>query len=238
MADQSDRLAGVARKVERFEEKLTEVTDHLDPNDRRETRFADKIARAKRDNNINDLADNLKTIGRIVGVQKRDLDRATQRNTTLETENRNLRNEGGSAADLRCEQRKNQDLTDRNQALQGKVQDLEDENRDLERQLRRSVSALPNDGDRWRQNELDRLRRENAQLVAEKAILQSSKEELKKERDALRAKRDQLKEEEDALKQRIDAFDGNWPRQTGCGDCKARRNHRCVRDMRFKKNKK
>jgi chromosome segregation ATPase len=238
MADQSGRLAAVAQKVERFEGKLTEVTNDLDPDDRREAGFASKIARARRDNDINDLANDLKTIGSIVGAQKRDFDRATQRNTDLEAENRNLRNEGGSAANLRREQQKNQDLTDRNQVLQGKVQDLEDDKRDLERQLRRGVPAPPNDGDWWQRNELDRLRRENAQLVADKANLQSRKVELKRERDALKAERDQLKEQKDALKQEVDAFDANWPRQTGCGDCKARRNHRCVRDMRFKKNKK
>jgi hypothetical protein len=94
MADQSGRLAAVAQKVERFEGKLTEVTNDLDPDDRREAGFASKIARARRDNDINDLANDLKTIGSIVGAQKRDFDRATQRNTDLEAENRNLRNEG------------------------------------------------------------------------------------------------------------------------------------------------
>ena len=238
MADQSGHLAAVRQRFERFLQKVTEVTEDLDPDDRREKRFASKIDRAKSDNDIDNLADNLKTIGRIVGGQKRDLDRATQRTTDLEAENQNLRNQGGNATDLRRERRKNQDLTERNEELRGNVQDLEADKRDLEQQLRRRVPAPPNDGDRWLRDELDRLRRENAQLVVDKTRIQNRKEELKRERDALKTERDQLKEDKDALKKKVDNFDANWPRQTGCGDCKASRDHTCARKMRFNKNKK
>lgn len=247
-------LTTLASRLRVFNGKLRRVGQDLAREDRLDVR--NEITRAIEDSRINDpvdLADTLDTINT-------DYNRLKYRVRDLERENARLRSNPGNTDAL---EQRILDLENVNHRLEDTNRQLEETNRGLRDQLRNPVTLPPNNDVHFLRDMVRRLQTENGRLEEtirdlrnqlhhsfprppsnnhflreEVRRLQIENGQLLARNTDLQAQKETVERMRDELQNKVDNFDANWPRQTGCGDCKASRDHVCARKMRFNKNKK
>lgn len=220
MPNQSRDLATAASNLEKFKEKLDDICDDLIADFGRDGRaYARNITGGVDLYGIRDMPGTLTRADSSLSFLKTELDRANRLNIQLEADNRTLRNSNNSSAELRDEQRKNQQL--------------QDEIYDLKRQLRGSGSSTT--GSTMSQyDKIDQLKDEKRDLQIENAGLKREKADYKAQRDALNTQVTSLKNDKAALEKdkkdlqtKLDDIKSKDSSKSPCRRCQERVKHIC-----------